>query len=125
MQTMSDQNISLPKLAMRLRAVTQRQPYVCKQFLEALSEEKRVAYVEHMEANNYSLLVDPVELDQTVQVLLGHLRQEADQMREQGKFGRGMGSGGRFLAWVKQELLERHGIAWKTPWEMNPDCAFD
>lgn len=122
---MSDQNTSLPKLAMRLRAVTQRQPYACKQFLEALPEGKRVAYVEHMEANNNSLLIDPVELDPAVQVALRDLRREADQMREQGKFGRGMGSGGRLLAWVKHELQERHGIAWRTPWEMNPDCAFD
>lgn len=122
---MSDQDTNLPKLAMRLRAVTQRQPWVCKQFLEALPEERRVSYVEHMETNNYSLLIDPVELDPAVQVALSDLRREADQMREQGKFGRGMGTGGRLHSWVKQELLERHGIAWKTPWEMNPDCAFD
>jgi hypothetical protein len=122
---MSDHDTSLPKLAMRLRAVTERQPNVCKQFLEALPEERRVAYVEHMESNNYSLLIDPVELDPAVQVVLSDLRREADQMREQGKFGTGMGSGGRLLAWVKHELQRRHGIAWKTPWEMNPDCAFD
>jgi hypothetical protein len=47
LRAMSDHDTSLPKLAMRLRAVTQRQPYVCKQFLEALAEERRVAYVEH------------------------------------------------------------------------------
>lgn len=122
---MSEQGTSLPKLAMRLRAVTQRQPYVCKQFLEALPEERRVAYVEHMEINNYSLLIDPVELDPAVRVALSDLRREADQMREQGKFGTGIGSGGRLLTWVKHELQKRHGIAWKTPWEMNPDCAFD
>jgi hypothetical protein len=71
------------------------------------------------------LLIDPVELDPAVKVALSDLRREADQMREQGKFGTGMGSGGRLLTWIKHELQKRHGIAWKTPWEMNPDYAFD
>jgi hypothetical protein len=122
---MSNKDTSLAKLSMRLRVVTERQPNVCKQFLEVLPEERRVAYVEYMEANSCSLLVDPVELDPEVQVALGHLRREADQLRRTGKFGSGMGSRGRLLAWIKFEMEERHGIAWKTPWEMNPDCAFD
>ena len=122
---MSDRGTSIAMLAMRLRAVTQRQPNLSKQFLESLPEEKRVAYVEHMEANNYSLLIDPVELEPAVQIVLSELLREADQLREQGEFGRGMGSGGRQLGWVKHQLHERHGITWRTPREMNPDCAFD
>ncbi len=122
---MNEQAVSIGVLAMRLRSVTQRQPSLCKQFLETLPKDKRVAYVEYMEANSYSLLIDPVELEPAVQVALAALRREAQQLREQGEFGRGMGSGGRELGWVKQQLLERHGITWRTPWEMNPDCAFD
>jgi len=122
---MSSPSPSLAQLAMRLRAVTARPPALCKQFLEALPEDKRLAYVEHMEANKLSLFVDPTELDQTVREKLAELQHEATQLREQGKFGYGMGSGGRLLVWVKGELLKRHGIAWRTPWEMNPDCAFD
>ncbi len=122
---MSDQNQSLAKLSMRLRAVTQRPPSQCKRFLQVLAEAERIAYVEYMEANNHSLLVDPVELDPAVRHLLVELRLEADQLFQLGEFGSGMGSGGRLLGWVKRELQERHGIAWRTPWEMNPDCAFD
>jgi hypothetical protein len=110
---------------MRLRAVTERPPGSCKQFLAALPEDQRLAYVEHMESNKLSLLVDPIEVDRTVREKIAALKAEANQLLEQGKFGSGMGSGGRLLGWVKGELLSRHGIAWRTPWEMNPDCAFD
>jgi hypothetical protein len=110
---------------MRLRAVSERPPGLCKQFLEALAEDKRIAYVEHMEANKLSLFVDPIELDDAVRLKLAEVRAEATQLREQGRFGSGLGSGGRLLMWVKGELQSRYGIAWRTPWEMNPDCAFD
>lgn len=110
---------------MRLRAVTERPPQLCKQFLEELPEANRVAYVAYMESNKHSYFIDPVELDPAVRAALAELRCEAGQLSEQGEFGRGMGSGGSRSAWVKRELLERHGITWRTPWEMNPDCAFD
>lgn len=94
-------------------------------FLESLPAASRLGYVEYMESNNYSFFFDPVELDPKVRSALRELQCEANRLRDQGGFGRGMGSGGLLLAWVKQQLLERHGVTWKTPWEMNPDVAFD
>lgn len=117
--------MSLAKLAMRLRAVTARPPHLCKQFLEDMAEASRIDYVEYMESNDYSLFIDPVELDPKVRAMLATLRSEADRLREQGEFGRGMGSGGCLLVWIKRELLKRHGITWRTRHEMNPDCSFD
>ncbi len=122
---MSDPQKSLARLAMRLRAATEFPPQRCKQFLAELPEASRLAYVEYIECNHHSLFIDPVELDPAIRAALAGLRLEAGHLKEQGAFGWGMGSGGALLAWVKQELLARHGIAWRTPREMNPDCAVD
>ncbi|NHZ63097.1 hypothetical protein [Massilia genomosp. 1] len=71
---MSDSSTSLARLAMRLRAVTERPPQLCKQFLEELPEAHRVAYVAYMESNSHSFFVDPVELDPAVYAALAKLR---------------------------------------------------
>jgi hypothetical protein len=122
---MNDRNISLAKLAMRLRVVTSCPPNQCVAFLEQLPDDLRLAYVEHMEASQNSLFVDPLEIDPMVCERLAALRQEADRLRDRGEFGTGMGSGGNAHAWVKDQMLSRFGISWRTPWEMNPHCAFD
>lgn len=116
---------SLASLAMRLRSITQRPPAACKLLLEPLSQSEREAYVEYFESNGGSLFIDPVQLRPAVAPLLRQLLADADNLRNQGAFGKGMGSGGRLYAWIQAELKTRHGIEWKTPWEMNPDCAFD
>lgn len=116
---------SLASLSMRLRAVTEKPALVCKQFLTPLSHDERRAYVEYFEVNGGGLFIDPIELNPAVRPLILQLHVEADELRKQGKFGRGMGSGGRLLGWMKDQLLQRHGIVWRTNREMNPECAFD
>ena len=110
---------------MRLRALTSCPPSLCASFLEQIPDHLRLAYVEHMEVSQSSLFVDLVEIDPTIGERLALLRQEADRLRDRGEFGRGMGSGGKAHAWVKDQMLSRFGIKWRTPWEMNPHCAFD
>ncbi|MES2039827.1 MAG: hypothetical protein V4495_18575 [Pseudomonadota bacterium] len=116
---------SLASLSRRLRAVTEKPALACKLFLTPLSHDERLTYVEYFEANGGGLFIDPIELNPTVRPLIMQLRAEADVLRGQGKFGRGMGSGGRLLGWIKDQLFQRHGIVWRTNREMNPECAFD
>ncbi|MFZ2990196.1 hypothetical protein [Ideonella sp.] len=120
-----DENLSLASLAMRLRALTDRPPVQCKQFLEALPQEVRVEYVQHMEQTRAFMLVEPIELDPLTRERLGQLRLEADELRRRGDFGHGMGAGGRYQFWVKTELKRRYGIDWHTTREFNRDIAFD
>jgi hypothetical protein len=116
---------SLAELAMRLRRVTDRPPSMCKELLEPLTNEERIAYVEHFETSNATVFIDPIELATPVREHLQMLRIEAEKLRAEGAFGSGMGCGGRINAWIKSEMKVRHSIDWRTPWEMNPGCAFD
>ena len=116
---------SLAELAMRLRRITDRPPSMCKELLASLPTEERISYVAYFEATNTTLFIDPIELSTPVREHLQVLRIEAERLRKEGVFGSGMGCGGRVNAWIKTEMKARHQVDWKTPWEMNPDCAFD
>lgn len=110
---------------MRLRQVTAKPLALCFEFLAALGADERRRYVEHFETHGESFFIDPVELDPSKAEVIAALKKEATELDAAGKFGRGMGRGGRMHCWVKEELQRRHGIAWKTVSEMNPEVAFD
>jgi hypothetical protein len=111
--------------AMRLRQVTGMPLAHCFEFLATLCAEDRKRYVEYFEVDGGSLLVDPVELEPTKAAFISKVKQEAKVLSGAGEFGRGMGRGGRVHLWVKDELLKRHGIVWRTAAEMNPHVALD
>ena len=121
----SAESDGLNALAMRLRRVTSRPPLACVEFLRPLSPAERLRYVEHCEHAGLSLFVDPIELETHIAPVLAQVRACADKLRQEGRFGHGMGTGGRVHAWIKSELARSHGIHWRTPQEMNPGVAFD
>ncbi|KQU80429.1 MULTISPECIES: hypothetical protein [unclassified Rhizobacter] len=124
MQEPAESN-SLNALAMRLRRLTSVPPLMCVEFLRPLSEHERIRYVEYAESSGLSLFIDPIELDPEIMPVVAAVRERAGRLRDDGQFGRGMGTGGRLHAWMKGELAQQHGIQWRTPPEMNPGVAFD
>lgn len=118
---------TLQQLAMRLRAVTDKTPLRCKEVLEPLGEELRIAYVEHFEAMPGSaLLIDPIELQPEFSEVIAAVAREAKQKLSSGELGTGLrGRSGRMWGWMKSTLRERHQIEWRTPSEMTPDVVLD
>jgi len=69
-------------------------------------------------------LVDPVESDPMVAAKVRDAKAEAERAADlSGHVGRGSG---HFVWAIQAQILaERHGIAWFSPGEMNPDLIFD
>jgi hypothetical protein len=118
---------TLQQLAMRLREATSQTPLRCKEVLEPLSSQLRLAYVEHFEARpGSSLLIDPIELHPEFAELVAEVKREAQQLLDDGQLGTGVrGRAGRMWGWMKRTLAERHHLDWRTPLEMTPGIALD
>jgi hypothetical protein len=111
---------------MRLRRASNHSLPVCLETLRPLSDELRLRYVRHHEANIGSLLLrDPIELEPGVGELVSALEAEAKQRLASGELGVGRGGSGRMWGWMKEALSTRHGIVWRTPLEMTPDVVLD
>lgn len=117
----------LAALAMRLRQATEQTPVVCADLLRPLSAEMRLRYVERFESSAARLLLcDPLEVDPQFGPIIAAIGFEAKELLESGALGDGRrGRSGRMWGWMQRELLQRHGIEWKTPLEMTPGVALD
>lgn len=69
-------------------------------------------------------LVDPIEMDSAFAEKIREAAEEADHAADlAGHFGKGR----CHFVWATQKkiLVERHGITWLSPADMNPGVAFD
>ena len=79
----------------------------------------------------YGMKHDPIEDDPAVRPLVAEARRVADQRLEELRAREGrpgkpwLGDCHTHWAFMKEHLKETHGIAWRTPAEMNPKMAFD
>jgi hypothetical protein len=68
---------------------------------------------------------DPVEDDPAIAPLIALAEREAMAQLEASGFKIQIGYCMLFWMTKQQILLERYGIAWKSPAQMNPDIKFD
>ncbi|MDO5674760.1 MAG: hypothetical protein Q4G66_07590 [bacterium] len=68
---------------------------------------------------------DPFCEDPVRRVLIKAAELEAEQLLAEHPLHGQIGYCHLYWATMKRILLERHGIDWKSPVEMNPDVFFD
>jgi hypothetical protein len=125
-------------LVMRFRAVTGCPVTEAQQFLSLFPPERQVDYIDAAERYHGKDLHDPVEDDALIGPLFTSICEEVHQEIEawQEELADRSPEITEFLAsrrsliyryWsrVKELMWERHGVAWKSPAEMNPWSVFD
>lgn len=130
------------RAVMRFHRATGLPVMYCKQFLSSHTPADRIHFMAMADANPGKPLHDPIEDDPVIQPLLSaifdearreaiqwnearfaELERESPHLAELHRCGRGL----CHIIWqrVKALMLERHGIRWRTPSEINTWVIFD
>lgn len=132
------------ELVMRYRRATGLPVLAAKHFLQPLSHMDRIATIDASEnaIRTEGMARDPQEDDHDLGPIIhsvldrvaereklaydnyiDEMRKTAPAIAEFLAIRRGICH--KIWRTAKAELLAEHGIEWKTPVEMNPNCAFD
>ncbi|EKJ99510.1 hypothetical protein RBSH_05176 [Rhodopirellula baltica SH28] len=130
------------ELIARLRKATGMPLLAAREALSQFPPDQQITMVEAAEQDGSGILRDPIEQDPvagpiietvlkavSVRVREEHkqrmddLRKTSPQMADFLSTGRGLCH--RIWYDAKQLLESEHQISWRTPAEMNPQCAFD
>lgn len=96
-----------------------------KELLSAMSPEMRERVLLAVkQKGDQRFLVDPIGTDS---LFAGKVREAADEASRAADLAGYQGKGRCYFVWTMQKkiLVERHGITWLSPAEMNPGVVFD